>query len=444
MGVFLLFACHGMDAAAMAVEPAATADAIDQQEAGKFVAWLKNNRAPDLGVPYSHVGDPRFEHWSITYDAAIAALAYLAVDEVPAARKILDTYIDTAQLWRLGGVVEAFMAGHPLRVVDWSVRSGANIWLANASLRCYQKTGEDRYLVLSRRIMDLMLRLQQQRPDHPNSGGVALGPAGDPQYPTDQHIGYDPGMPHFKDIYATEINIDAYTMFRLLARSTGEVKYTQAAQGCLKWLSHNAWNREEHRFDRGFRDKAVATDVQSWGISALGVEGLDSLEPGLAEKIAYFIESRCLSSVSYDKPGVGRVPVKGVDFVDKGRLAELGRGPLVSFEWTFQLANAYLRLEHDLARQGKTEKALAYRRKRAELLSQLVAAASPSDGGLAFPYATEAEALIGHEYRTPLSGNFSAIGAAYAVLALRGYDPLDIDEPVWENISSGGRAYADK
>lgn len=41
------------------------------------------------------------------------------------------------------------------------------------------------------------------------------------------------------------------------------------------------------------------------------------------------------------------------------------------------------------------------------------------------PDATQAEAIIGHEYRTPKKGNLSAIGTAYAVLVLAGYDPLN-------------------
>jgi hypothetical protein len=47
-----------------------------------------------------------------------------------------------------------------------------------------------------------------------------------------------------------------------------------------------------------------------------------------------------------------------------------------------------------------------------------------SDGGLGLPYATQPEALIGHEYRTPKKGTLSVIGAAYAVLALNEFDPL--------------------
>ncbi|MBF0521911.1 MAG: AGE family epimerase/isomerase [Candidatus Omnitrophica bacterium] len=398
------------------------------QLAKKFGTWLKNNRDPVLGVPYSHVGDPRFKHWAITYDSAVVAMAYLANGETPEAQKIIDAYINASEIWRLGGVVEAFVAEKPLKVIDWSVRSGANIWLANASLRCYQKTAEKRYLILARRIMDLMLILQEQRADSQNFGGVALGPAGDPQYPKDQHINYDLNKPQFKDVYSTEVTVDAYATFHLLAQITGEVKYSQAARRCLKWLANNAFNREEHRFNRGYNDKFVASDVQSFGISALGVEELDFLETGLAEKMASFIENNCLSSVTYNKPEAGgNMLVRGIDFVNKARLVELGRGPLVSFEWTFQLANSYLRLEKDFLQMGDKEKPIYYRQKRAELLSQIVEAASSRDGGLAYPYATMDDAVIGHEYRTPISSNFSAIGAAYAILALREYDPLVVE-----------------
>ena len=43
---------------------------------------------------------------------------------------------------------------------------------------------------------------------------------------------------------------------------------------------------------------------------------------------------------------------------------------------------------------------------------------------LAYPYATLPEAVIGHEFKTPKKGTLSVIGVAWAVLALKGYDPL--------------------
>lgn len=43
---------------------------------------------------------------------------------------------------------------------------------------------------------------------------------------------------------------------------------------------------------------------------------------------------------------------------------------------------------------------------------------------LAYLYATQAEAVIGHEYNTPRGGNLSTIGVAYGVLALSGFFPL--------------------
>jgi hypothetical protein len=134
----------------------------------------------------------------------------------------------------------------------------------------------------------------------------------------------------------------------------------------------------------------------------------------------------CQSTVSYRLPDGRRTMVRGFDFMDHGARGYYKRPPLVSPEWTFQMANAYKRLADDFGAVGQTRKAGLYKRKREDLLTQLMAMASIQGNAAGFPYATLGGVPVGHEYDTPAKGSLSTIGATYGILALAGYDPLRI------------------
>lgn len=393
-----------------------------------LVRWLKANRDPASGLPYSHVGDARFSGWTFTYDAAVTALAWLAVGEVSESRRIVDFYLRTPEVWRLGGVIEAvsFSEGRPLGR-DWSVRSGANLWMGLAAGHLYRRTGEQAYLQLARRIADAALALQEKRRENPNRGGIAMGPPGDPANPKDQHFNYEPALPRYAESYATEINLDAYALFGLLAAETDAENYRKGRAEVLDWLKRQGFNAVEKRFNRGFGDATVATDVQSWGVSALGQEVLDRFAPDAARAILGYVEKHC--QVLVPMPGA-QDWVEGVDFIHHAHAAALGRAPLISPEWTFQLANAWQRLSADAASRGENEAARDYAGKGRHLLRQMAKLAVPVGNTLGFPYATLPDALLGHENRTPAVGNLSAAGVAYGLLALRGFDPLGDYSPL--------------
>jgi len=402
-------------------------DPADRKHMQMFFNWLKENYDRKTGLPYSHVGDNRFYRWTITYDSAVVTLAYIASGKLNRACRIINYYIDTPEVWCLNGVIEAFIASPYISGQDYSVRSGANAWLAIAAARLYVHTNNQRYLEFAERIAALLLSLQNQDEGEANFGGVVLGPSGDPAFSGDQHIAYNKNLPAFNEIYSTEINIDAYVLFFLLHKATNNRKYSAAANGCRRWLKTNGLNHREKRFNRGYQDAVIATDVQSWAISALGVDLLDSFQAGLAEEVIRFVERNCLNRVEYELKGK-RYSVEGVDFIDRNRAKQLGREPLVSFEWSFQLANAYRRLERDFRKNGDNKKAELYKDKRKSLIAALLQGSVEQEKGWAYPYATQANAVIGHEYYTPNEGNLSAIGAAYAILALKGYDPLVVDD----------------
>jgi len=405
---------------------AAWAGEFTELETG-LARWLKANRDVTTGLPHSHVGDGRFAGWTFTYDAAVTALAWLAVGEVAEARRIVDFYLRTPEVRRLGGVIEAvsFSEGRPLGR-DWSVRSGANLWLGLAAGHLYRVTGEAAYLQLARRIADAALVLQERRRETPNYGGIAMGPPGDPANPKDQHFNYDPALPRYAESYATEINLDAYALFGLLTAETGAESYRQGRAAVLAWLNRQGFNAVEKRFNRGFADGIVATDVQSWGVSALGRDVLDTFAPDAAGAVLGFVEQNCQVRIPLD----GNDWAEGVDFINHPFVAALGRKPLISPEWTFQLANAWQRLGDDCLARGEKEAAQVFAEKRRHLLRQMEKLAVPVGNTLGFPYATLPDALLGHENRTPAAGNLSTVGVAYGLLALRGFDPLgDFSSP---------------
>jgi len=391
--------------------------------------WLLKNSDLATGLPYSHVGDERFENWAITYDSAVVTIAYVVTDRIKEAKKILDFYIDTPNIWRLGGIIEAVNPTNPVLGEDWSVRTGSNLWMGIASFHLYKATGETKYLDLAKRLADFAISLQNTDKNNPNFGGIRLGPLGGPNVASDQHLGYDQNQPSFYEVFATEHSIDAYALFNMLYQGTKDTKYNKVMAMVLNWLKRVAYNKEEHRFNRGYKrglvDPAIATDIHSWGISALGIDILDTFEHGLAERMIELIEKSCLSEVSYTKPDGKKIKVKGADFIDYKTTANLGRKPLVSPEWTFQLINAYSKLELDKLKRKDSKKASEYKIKREELIDNMLSLSIEQNGTLTYPYATQAEAVIGHEYNTPKENNYSCIGVAYAIIALSNFDPLE-------------------
>lgn len=393
--------------------------------ASDFMNWIIAHTDPLTGLPYSHVGDERFDKWTITYDAAVSALAFIASGEIERAKTIIDFYRSNENLWRLGGLVGAVYApnpkGHP---VNWLVWSGENLWMGIASFHLYKQTGEKKYLQFSRKLADFTIGLQNKDEKSLNYNGISLGPKGDSSVAADQHINYDIDEPSFDQVYASEHNIDAYALFNLLFRETNKKKYRKARKGTLDWLKNVAYNQQEHRFNRGARDEvddAIATDVHSWAISALGPEVLDEFEEGFAQRILDFVQKNCVAVIEYDKPNGEKIIIQGADYTDIETASELGRDPIISPEWTFQLINAYTRMIEHLNNKEVRD---YYTQIRSQLLLDMLKLSHRYRKGLAYPYATTAGVPTGHGNITPEEGNLSVIGAAYAILSLYQFDPL--------------------
>lgn len=417
----ILFFLIGLSTRAAEADPAA--------QLPKLRNWLLKHRDPATGLPYSHVGDKRFEKWCITYDAAVTAMALIALGDVAEAQRIVDYYRQSTEPRRLGGIIEAMRMTSPPSGVDWSVRTGANAWLGIASYQLFRETGDSKYFDFASEIADFILRLQDKDPNSASYGGVRLGPAGDPNFEGDQHLGHDVAAPAFERIFSTEVAIDSYALFGMLSEVD---RFREGRDRAGSWLAKVALNRAENRWNRGYfrsADPSIATDVHAWGISAFGVDGLDAFAPGLAEKMASFVEQKCRVTVDWTGPGGAKAKITGFDFIDRAAAQALGRPLMVSPEWSFQMANAYQRLAGDFAKKGEDAKSDLYAKKRDELIAGLMPMVVVRGDEAGFAYATLPDTPVGHEYRTPAVDSLSAIGAAYAVLAIKKFDPLKPGSP---------------
>ena len=327
-----------------------------------FINWVTANSSTNTGLPYSHVNDTNLLNYTFTYDAAQVALSYLAQNSTTNAQRIIDYYISTTNVWRLGGANSAVDSSSTNGAVkEYKVHAGPNAFLGIAAVQAYNINAEPRNLELATRIADFLISLQNNNTNDVNYGGLRWGPQGDAANPTDQRIG-DKG-PQFNTFYCTENNIDAYALFNMLYRVTGEAKYREAADINLRWLKNVAYNRPEHRFNWGYKEQpyklyenelpgietATAPDAIFWGISAIGPKALEDFEPGCAEKMMQYAESNFVATITFTKPNAEQVTVTGFDYTDHASVKKLNRAPMVSAEWTFDAINAYRRLADHFA-----------------------------------------------------------------------------------------------
>ncbi|HIE35794.1 MAG TPA: hypothetical protein EYP89_00960, partial [Candidatus Omnitrophica bacterium] len=89
------------------------------------------------------------------------------------------------------------------------------------------------------------------------------------------------------------------------------------------------------------------------------------------------------------------------------------KSPVLGEDWSVRAgSNLWMRIaSFHLYKKTQRERYLEFSKKIADFT-------------IAYPYATLPEAIIGHEFKTPKKGNLSVIGVAWAILTLKGYDPL--------------------
>ena len=361
--------------------------------------WLKSHQNLRTGLVASFEGDQELEDAAFTYDQALAAQVFLLFGETPNAARILSFYEKRAQ--REEGVFyNAYdtMGGNPL---ESTVHVGPNIWLGVAALQYGYQTKDARFLPLAKEIGDWAVQFQDAE------GGLRGGPK--------------------FTWYSTEHNMDAYAFFGLLYGATHEKKYFEAQGRLLNWMKKYAYSVKENRMNRGKGDATIATDTFSWSIAAIGPSRLKEIKFD-PEGILDFAEKNCLVTVDFLRPGGKTARTKGFDFA---KAQHLGRGGVISTEWTAQMVVSYEVMARYLGSIGDMEKAAVYLHKANFYLNELqkMVITSPSRTGQGrgcMPYASADNVDTGHGWRTPKGATTGSVaGTAYSLFAWKGYNPFE-------------------
>jgi hypothetical protein len=385
-------------------------EGLKENVVGQMYLWLKNHQVPATGLILSFEGeDTAIRQWSFIYDQALAVNAFLLFNDIEGGRKVLD-FFKKNLTGSFKGFYNAYYADSG-EVAEFTIHSGPNIWVGIAALQYTTKTQDERYLPLALAIGEWLLALQREDP----AGGLRGGP----------------------DVswFATEHNLDAYAFFKMLYQVTGQSKYQLAQAKVTEWLKTYAlspYGQDYKRppVNRGRGDATIATDTFAWSLAAIGPAELERLGMS-AEQIMEFAERHCKASVPFQRPSGAVVEVSGFDFA---AYHHMPRGGLVSPEWTSQMIISFQMLGDFFADQNDTLKTGYYEEKVVRYLNEMnkliISSPSPMGHGEGcLPYSTLEDADTGHGWRTPRGSDTCSIaGTAYMIMAIKGFNPLMLEE----------------
>ncbi|MDD5505155.1 MAG: hypothetical protein PHR73_00130 [Candidatus Omnitrophica bacterium] len=366
----------------------------------KMYQWLKIRQNPRTGLVMSFEGDKDIASWAFLYDQALLIQVYNKFSDFSRAKKILDFFANDAKREN-GWFLNAYYVndGAPAEFV---LHCGPNIWLGLSIVQYTQATGDRKYLRIAEEIACNIIQLQNSDSDNGIRGGPQMS------------------------WYSTEHHLDAYALYKMLARVTNMDKYEQAAQKTLDWLVRHTYDRQDLPVKRGKGDSTIATDTYAWSIAAIGPEKLKTIgmDP---DKILEFVEENCLVEVNFSRPGGQVVKIQGFDFAPQ---LHVSRGGVVSSEWTAQMVVSFKIMADYYFKNGKADKAAIYRDKADNYLGQLgkmvISSPSPSGQGEGcLPYATQDYVDTGHGWMTPKGKHTGSVsGTAYTILAYYNINPL--------------------
>lgn len=374
---------------------------------GQMHAWLVSHRNLRTGLVASFEGDPKLEDWAFSYDQSLACQVFTLFGDTAYAESILTFFQERAE--RLDGAYfnayDTFDGSPKERLV----RAGPNIWLGLAALQFEHRVKNGRFLPMARQVGDWVLGQEDAE------GGVKGGP----------------------DVtwISTEHNLDAYAFLALLYEETGDAKYRDGRDRSLAWIQKYAYSEKEKRMRRGKGDSAIATDTFSWAIAAIGPATLKKISFDPVE-ILDFAEKNCQVTVVFNQPNGKPVKASGFDFA---KAQNVGRGGIISTEWTAQMIVTYEEMADYFSSSADTASAERYRQKAQFYLNELqkLIITSPSRTGQGrgcLPYASTDNADTGHGWRTPAGRRTGSVaGTAYGLFAWRGYNPFSFRTPAAEN-----------
>jgi hypothetical protein len=370
----------------------------------KMYQWFKVRQNPHTGLVMSFEGDKDIASWAFLYDQALLIQVYTYFSDYARARKVLDFFAHDAKREN-GWFLNAYYVedGSPAEFV---LHCGPNIWLGLSIVQYTQLTGDRQYLRTAEQIAQNIIDLQKSDADYGIRGGPQM------------------------TWYSTEHHLDAYALYKMLAKVTGSHKYEEAAEKTLGWLVRHTYDRQDLPVKRGKGDSTIATDTYAWSIAAIGPEKLNSLgmDP---DKIMEFAEENCMVEVNFIRPGGQVVKIQGFDFAPQ---AHVSRGGVVSSEWTAQMVVSFKIMADYHLKKGEKDKAAVYQGKADNYLGQLskmiISSPSPSGQGEGcLPYATQDYVDTGHGWMTPKGKHTGSVsGTAYTILAYYGINPLGLKQ----------------
>ena len=380
---------------------------LDSSTLERMYGWIRSPQNFRTGLVASYEGDPQLEDIAFTYDQSLAAQAFIFFGDLKDAEALL-LFFDERAAKKDGGFFNAYDTVDG-RSAEQIVSTGPNLWVGIAALQYEHRSNalggkKGRFLPLARNIADWVLGFMDEE------GGVPGGPS--------------------IDWYSTEHNLEAYAFFSMLYKETKDSRYQSARDRSLAWIKKYAYSVTEKRMQRGKGDSTIATDTFSWALAAIGPETLKTIDFD-PEAIMEFAENNCGVTVDFIRPDGKSIQVKGFDFA---KAQNIGRGGVLSTEWTAQMIVAYRILSKYFETLMNENKAALYSDKAKFYLNELqkMIITSPSKTGQGrgcLPYASVDDADTGHGWRSPKGRRTGSVsGTAYGIFAWSDHNPFDLKE----------------
>lgn len=225
--------------------PTAAAQTSFTTASSNAYGWLVSQMASSgLIVSYQR------GHIGYTYDEAVAVMAFAIAGDNARARTILTTLqgLQNAD----GSWYDAYFT-KTLRGQDTNKEVGPNMWVSLAVATYDNLTGDHAFDAMAQKNIAWCLQFQQA--DGGFNGGID-------------------SSGNVLTWASTEHNEDAYAVLNYFGHTT-------AAANVKAFLDTVVWNGTDGRFDTGRGDPSVHTDVNAWGVLALGASGTHNYADGL-------------------------------------------------------------------------------------------------------------------------------------------------------------------
>ncbi|GEM_PF-1116142 len=313
------------------------------------------------------------------------------------------------------------LTGQQLDWSQWQPIAGENAWAGViAPLQAYAKEYGN---TLNRDAVELKLAEEIARAAmflQAENGGIRMGPKG---------IWHESGNTSwYYNEQSVENNLSWYAAFRMLYQVTGDQKYKDTMTR-LEGFFKSAFDPAKGVFAQGFhfngakwvKNATFATDVQTWGVLALGTEWIDA-QFGVGAAFRMLDAAKKEAGVFDSKTG----SLNGVDFTN---YRNLGRTPMVSVEWTagaimaFQEAAKYYATRNPNFSQSLNRDANS-------MWDYTKNLAVDVNGTTAYPYATGTgptrDRPTGHGWFAPPQEVMSTASSVWMALLELGFNPFEL------------------